>query len=552
MFVIIGFLISCTPDIALDNDLANEPTKIQSTKEPSTLQDVVGELFFDINGNGLHEKEEPSIPDFTICVENQLQEWICTETDSEGKFIFNEIFKNENAIWIKFEDPNVQIPERAFNYVNIWKGLEIIPKYELNGVSVPEQELDKTELVSIENTIELVRKQELQIGLVQGIVTMPLQEEGFKQLEWVMGFDQNPVDGVIDFMGETNECFEFNDCNARKDSLSPYVGTGESHRGIDIGTLSDIRGIPIFASHPGYVTTFEGTYVVDGKRALCIAISEDENWSFGKSSGITTSYQHLDNLVVEDGDYVERGQFLGFVGDTGGGWVHLHFEAWYGSPIKYDEIEEFYNKDFYAMNHEEHIIPGFNDMSIWTEWNTPHYINIETNFNQYFAYKPTPTVLPSSKLDLIIDGNSEDWSSNTPLIENSSNNSINDGGEDLVSYYSETDENFLFIMISSRERMTSKEAQIDVLLDIEPEFNCDGSEIGLTIQQEALPSYWDATSCISGQNPHQIIDAEFKWGNVIEVKIPLHYLGDFEYIEPAKIHLNIHGESGWYTADSLE
>ena len=35
MFVIIGFLISCTPDIALDNDLANEPTKIQSTKEPS-------------------------------------------------------------------------------------------------------------------------------------------------------------------------------------------------------------------------------------------------------------------------------------------------------------------------------------------------------------------------------------------------------------------------------------------------------------------------------------------------------------------------------------
>jgi murein DD-endopeptidase MepM/ murein hydrolase activator NlpD len=416
---------------------------------------------------------------------------------------------------------------------------------------VPEQHLQETEMRDLAEGFDLIAGTRAEIGVLQGIVTMPLRADDLLPLDWVMGFDQDPSPGIVDFTGEVNPCRDPWYCRSLQGSLSPFVGTGDGHRGIDYGTLEDTRGVPFFASHSGHVLVFEGSNVIDGQRALCLAVSQDDSWAFGRSSGLTTSYQHADNIAVRNGDFVHRGQFLGYVGDTGGGWVHLHFEAWHGESIEYGEFADFYNKDFYAMLDQDLIIPGFNDLSIWTEWNSPHYPLVSMSYAPSFSYYPTPTPMPSTDLSLSIDGFDSDWSGQSPILTDRSGDSTIGNLSDLVSVFLATDENYLFLMINAEDGFSLTESQLDIRFDIKPGRQCDESEIGITIQQEALPSYWDSGPCISGQNPLPISGAQFEWADVVELRIPLSIFGDYEYLTPIIVHLNMKGPDGWFTADRI-
>lgn len=94
---------------------------------------------------------------------------------------------------------------------------------------------------------------------------------------------------------------------------NPFDGSGDYHPGIDI---AEDYGAPIYASASGYVQR-AGWY---GGYGNYVNISHDYGYS--------TAYGHMSSIKVKDGDYVEKGQVIGYVGSTGySTGPHLHFEV---------------------------------------------------------------------------------------------------------------------------------------------------------------------------------------------------------------------------------
>jgi peptidoglycan hydrolase CwlO-like protein len=90
---------------------------------------------------------------------------------------------------------------------------------------------------------------------------------------------------------------------------------GKFHYGIDIAKRGDV---PIVASASGIVTRsyYSGSY------GNAVFISHDVNGQL-----ITTVYAHMRNRLVSEGQWVEKGQIIGYMGSTGDSTgQHLHFE----------------------------------------------------------------------------------------------------------------------------------------------------------------------------------------------------------------------------------
>ncbi len=100
-------------------------------------------------------------------------------------------------------------------------------------------------------------------------------------------------------------------------SITQYYGgmySGTPHKGLDIGVP---YGTPIYASESGQV------------------LSAEYHWSWGNNVLIwhngtySTRYAHCSSLAVSAGQYVEKGQVIGYVGSTGqSSGPHLHFEVY--------------------------------------------------------------------------------------------------------------------------------------------------------------------------------------------------------------------------------
>ena len=97
--------------------------------------------------------------------------------------------------------------------------------------------------------------------------------------------------------------------------ISAYQGDGRGHKGIDIAAP---YGTPIYAAESG--TVIETGSGWNGGYGNCIRIQH--------ADGNVTLYGHQSSLAVEYGDYVVRGQLIGYVGSTGdSSGNHLHFEV---------------------------------------------------------------------------------------------------------------------------------------------------------------------------------------------------------------------------------
>lgn len=102
--------------------------------------------------------------------------------------------------------------------------------------------------------------------------------------------------------------------------LDPFSGEGAFHRGVDIATD---YGRPIVAPADGVVSfaDFSSGY------GRLIVIEHGH--------GITTRYGHLSAFAVVDGQHVQRGEIIGYVGLSGRSTgPHLHYEVWVrGTPV---------------------------------------------------------------------------------------------------------------------------------------------------------------------------------------------------------------------------
>ncbi|HYH00558.1 MAG TPA: M23 family metallopeptidase [Terriglobales bacterium] len=102
--------------------------------------------------------------------------------------------------------------------------------------------------------------------------------------------------------------------------LDPFTGEGAVHRGIDISTG---YGHPVIAPADGVVSYAD---FMSGYGRLVVV---------EHGHGITTRYGHLSGFAVTDGQHVERGEVIGYVGLSGRSTgPHLHYEVWVrGTPV---------------------------------------------------------------------------------------------------------------------------------------------------------------------------------------------------------------------------
>ncbi len=93
---------------------------------------------------------------------------------------------------------------------------------------------------------------------------------------------------------------------------------GNGHYGLDVGAP---RGTPIVASRSGTVMIANGTDEWGQSWGYHVSIYHDDSYS--------TLYAHMSEVAVSSGQWVEKGQVIGYVGNTGYSFGnHLHFEIY--------------------------------------------------------------------------------------------------------------------------------------------------------------------------------------------------------------------------------
>ena len=111
--------------------------------------------------------------------------------------------------------------------------------------------------------------------------------------------------------------------------IHPIGGYESFHSGID---LAGWYGTPIYASRSGVVTT------------------ATSHWSFGEyvtinhGDGYSSLYAHMTYYIVSEGEYVNQGEVIGYMGSTGESTGdHLHFSIYYdGNSVNPASLISFY------------------------------------------------------------------------------------------------------------------------------------------------------------------------------------------------------------------
>lgn len=111
--------------------------------------------------------------------------------------------------------------------------------------------------------------------------------------------------------------------------IHPITGNYSLHNGVD---LAIAEGTPIYATKSGYVTTATYNYVYGNYVTI------------NHMDGFSSLYGHMTHFTVGDGQYVNRGDVIGYVGSTG--WStgpHLHFTIYYNgatvNPMDYVSLQ---------------------------------------------------------------------------------------------------------------------------------------------------------------------------------------------------------------------
>lgn len=109
--------------------------------------------------------------------------------------------------------------------------------------------------------------------------------------------------------------------------ISDHFGGYRNHKGLDIAAP---YGTPIYAAESGTVTETGTGW--NGGYGNAVKVSHED--------GNVTYYAHMSSIAINYGDYVVKGQLIGYVGSTGSSTGnHLHFEvragSYYENPENY-------------------------------------------------------------------------------------------------------------------------------------------------------------------------------------------------------------------------
>jgi hypothetical protein len=372
-FILCTFLVAAC--VSQKNSVISTPPPQDTILTPSAtltatptdipLASMKGLLFFDYNGSGLKENSEPPIVGMGVCAKVVNREKICIETSDKGQFDFSNLAPTGEFVELSFLDSNKDKTDLSFRYMNFWKSAVTIPTHEINGIQVPEQNLNDTDIIPIEKGLRLKVGDTSEIGLMQGFLTLPFVQSQVPDL-YIMGYFDilnesttcgSPVsaDGVaLNYDGKYTEF-------GGGDPIKPRIGVGDGHEGIDYS-------VPL------------GSYIISASPKSKVWLLPRENngelrvhtlFQLGNDV-FQNAYGHLQVQLVEMDEVVYRGQIIGISGKTGASPYHqLHFDLSKSTPKQCNQYLDPFRAIF-EDTHPDNYSGSYE--SFWTVDNNPQFI----------------------------------------------------------------------------------------------------------------------------------------------------------------------------------
>lgn len=312
-------------DIYIDNEITHKAVRISSDETIFTNSDDLSQylLFSNIKNRKKYiVKKGDTISSVSDKNHINVEEFLISNPDFTSKD--NMLYEGQ-VVTVDYPDPIVDV------IVNIIEVKDEVSKYKV------EEHENSSLNMGIEKVIQegqdgmnrVTNKILYRNGLIEGTVNLNTEEIkstvnkivdiGTRYVSGVGGrYWTMPTRGMI-----SAQFGEWRYSVARRGRYR--------HTGVDIAGAT---WTPVYAANNGVITMLTSSY---GTYGLFIAINHN--------NGYGTAYGHLAGFAsgLKVGSVVERGQLIGYMGNTGGSsGTHLHFEAYYGgSHPGYDESRYF-------------------------------------------------------------------------------------------------------------------------------------------------------------------------------------------------------------------
>ncbi len=143
---------------------------------------------------------------------------------------------------------------------------------------------------------------------------------------------------------------------------------------------------------------------------------------------------------------------------------------------------------------------------------------------------------PPSQLPITIDGKEDDWEGYSPVLTDPSGDSQSGNIMDFTELYTARDDNYLYIMVKAGDNNGSKLWAAQFFVNTDGSNKCSGADKLITIDASRPSPFFvsDIQSC-DDLGDNALYSAEYAWGDVIEIKIPLIYLGSPDTLDITKL-----------------
>jgi len=301
-------------------------------------------LFFDYNGNGTQDREEPSVPGVLVQLKDYVYGKVVAETltDSSGDY--------------RFEDIKMGSP--GMDYVFLHLGLDNLSDKKFTYMCTSPNEF---RAVTEDYGVSLQESVRMDVGLMEGFLTLSMLKRTHCEIDRFYDRDPNP-DRYLWWNGKKG---------LDSQPASMKRGWAPNHAGIDYYLKV---GEPILAAAPGVVSDYgddpQGKYV----------------W-VSHPNGMATDYGHISKATVPRGASVSRGEQIAESGKSGkntelANYPHCHFHLRSGQSVSLDPYRALFQmtdqlSGYYDYSTGKWIATSIdlnpNMRNYWTKDNDPQY-----------------------------------------------------------------------------------------------------------------------------------------------------------------------------------
>ena len=326
-----------------------------SSSSSTQLVSMQGRLFFDYNGNGIQDADEPSVQNAKVTFSDLEDAKVVAEalTDSSGDYSVDAPAGNYKLL-IK---PDMSKPSNPnFRYM-------CTSPSELRGIT------DGYDLT-------VVGDGRFDVGLMEGPFTMPFRSSVHYSVGCYYNWDSRSKETLqspyLWWNGASGYMYEL--VYPQNPGIAIY-----NNGGIDMPMAI---GTDVLAPAPGYVSYAP---IIGTRGQVGLSIAHPNIYSDLGLFG--TSFNHLSEILLPQGTPVARGDVVAKSGESGTDIPHLHFNNWInfnGSPNGQIGIFDFYQPEFEITSKTSgywfpdeftwHSVPlgtSPNGKNLWTRLNKP-------------------------------------------------------------------------------------------------------------------------------------------------------------------------------------